>query len=175
MDQQKVDRLSTTRRLLDRRANPPVYLDEELPTQTKKIFSRQKQGTLWDPSVFTPGTPMVMGSMQFSGSFYETSRGTYSLRITRRSIGIGSHDYRNVEVEWALRHSREGTVEKIPLMVGTRVYNRYNSQPTRMETLGGPMNPIYSFGPGTLWSYFHHGRSTRGTLRVYSSLEGIVT
>ena len=174
MDQQKVNRINTTRRFLDKRKNPWEYIDEVLPTQTKKIFSRQKQGTLWDPSVFTPGTPMIMGSMQFSGSHYDTSPGTFSLRVFRRSVSIGSHDYRNVEVEWALRHSREGTVDKIPIMVGTRVYNRYNSQPTRIETLGGPMNPIYAFGPGTLWAYFHHGRSTRGTMRVYSSMEGIV-
>ncbi len=38
------------------------------------------------------------------------------------------------------------------------------------EALGGPMNPVYAFGPGTIWAYF---KSYKGPARVSSSLEGI--
>lgn len=172
MPEQQVQRLSTTTRHLDKSRDPWEYVDAELPTVAVRIFSRRKQGTIFDPGVFTPGTPMIMGSIHFTGSHYDFAPGSYALRITRRSVYIGSTDRRNVEIEWRLRHSREGTVDAIPLVLGTytRTYRPNNWQ---AEAFGNPMAPLYTFGPGTLWAYFHRGRSSRGTMRVYSSLEGV--
>jgi len=163
---QKVERVSFTRRFLDRSKNPPEYVDEELPTRTVKIFSRNKQGTIFS------GTPtlMNMGSIRFSGSHYDFSPGSSSLRIIRRSVYVGSvMPTRNTELEWMLHHSRKGTVDAIPFFLGTQVPNT-RRVPLGAEALGGPMNPLYSFGPGTIRTYF---QSRRGSARVYSSLEGI--
>jgi len=165
---QKVERVSFTRRFLDRSKNPPEYVDEELPTRTVKIFSRKKQGT-----VFAGTTSVInMGSIHFSGSHYDFSPGSSSLRIIRRSVHMGSVALdNNIEQEWVLRHSREGTVDKIPFFLGTQVAaDRRGLNRTDAETFGGPMNPLYVLGPGTIWTYF---KAFRGTARVYSSLEGV--
>ena len=163
---QKVERVSYTRRFLDKRRNPWEYVDEELPTTTVKIFAREKPGTAVHGQIGT----VNMGSIHFSGSHYDFGLGSFSLRITRRSVYVGSvMPSRNTELEWSLRHSREGTVDVIPFFLGTQVPN-LRSVPLGGEVRGGPLNPVYSFGPGTLWTYF---RSKRGTARVYSSLEGI--
>ena len=164
MNEQKVERVSFTRRYLDRMRNPPEYVDEELPTKTVKIFSRNKQGTILSSASGLTN----MGSIHFSGSHYDFGPGSYSLRVTRRSVHIGSAVTYNTEVEWMLRHSREGTVDMIPFFIGTQLNYRRTGE-KRTEARGGLMNPIYSFGPGTLWSYF---KPRRGTVRVYSSLEG---
>ena len=167
--QQKVDKVSLTRRFLDKRQNPWEYVDEELPTTTLKLFSRKKQGTVLDSSSGLTN----MGSVEFSGSFYELNPGTYSYRVTRRSVHIGSAVTYTAEIEWKLRHSREGTVDIIPFYLGTQQSNRRAGiAERRTEARGGPMEPIYSFGPGTLWTYFN---PRRGTVRVYSSLEVIVS
>lgn len=168
MPDQKVERVSFTRRFLDRAKNPPEYVDEELPTKTVKIFSRKKQGTI----CYGTTSPINMGSIRFSGSHYDFSPGSSSLRIIRRSVHIGSVELdKNIELDWVLRHSREGTVDSIPFFLGTQLAaNRRGLNRGDAEAFGGPMNPLYVFGPGTLWSYF---KSYRGTARVYSSLEGI--
>ena len=163
----EVQRVSFTRRAYDRRRNPPEYIDEELPTQTVKIFARRKAGTAVHGQIGT----VNMGSIYFSGSHYDFAPGTYSLRIIRRSVYVGSvMPTRNTELEWSLRHSREGTVDVIPFFLGTQKVHQ--TRAWLSEARGGPLNPIYAFGPGTLWTYF---RSKRGTARVYSSLEGVVT
>ena len=166
---QKVEKESTTKRRLDTRKNPWEYVDDELPTRTKKIFSRNKQGTLLDSN----SGLTIMGSVHFSGSHYNFAPGTCSFRVTRRSVSIGSSVNYNSEIEWKLRHSREGTVDVIPFFGGTQ-YSKYprSAANWKAEALGGPMNPIYAFGPGTLWTYFN---PRRGTVRVYSSLEGIMS
>lgn len=168
---QKVDRLSFTRRFLDRMKNPPEYVDEELPTKTVKIFSRNKSpGTLLDPAVYTDGTPVIVGSIQFTGSHYDFAPGSYSLRVFRRSVYVGSHaTYKTTRAEWKLRHSREGTIDTIPFFIGTRVTEQ-SHKVIDASLLGAPMRPIYSLGPGTIWTYFH---KIQGTLRVYSNLEGV--
>ena len=164
---QKVERVSFTRRFLDRSKNPPEYVDEELPTRTVKIFKRAYgRGTVIHGQIGT----VMMGSIRFSGSHYDFSPGSSSLRIIRRSVYVGSvMPTRNTEVEWMLHHSREGTVDAIPFFLGTQVPNA-RRVPLGAEALGGPMNPLYSFGPGTIRTYF---QSRRGSARVYSSLEGI--
>jgi len=156
---QSVQRLSTTQRLYDRRRDPPEYVDEQLPTATVRIFSRNKQGTILS---LADGLT-IMGSVHFSGSHYETAPGSFSLRIIRRSVYIGSAK-QALDMEWRLRHSREGTVDIIPFYKGSVPISR------SAELLGDPMRPIYAFGPGTIWAYFN---PKRGTARVYSSLEGI--
>ena len=171
-DDQDVQRVSYTRRFLDESRNPPEYVDEKLPTKSVKIFARWKPGTLFDPEIHTTAAPLNMGSFQFSGSHYDFAPGSYALRITRRSVYVGSTDRRNVEVEWRLRHSRLGTIDTIPISLGTytRVYRPNNWS---LEAFGNPMAPLYTLPPGTIWSYFYKGRSSRGSMRVYSSLEGI--
>jgi len=166
---QKVDRVSFTRRYLDRMKNPPEYVDEELPTKTVHIFKRGfANGTMIDGLSGTLG----VGSIQFSGSHYDFGPGSHSLRITRRSVYVGSvMANRNLEAEWALWHSRKGTVQVIPFFIGTQASNR-RSGDWKSEAQGGPMNPLYSFGPGTINTFFS---SRRGSARVYSSLEGIVS
>ena len=156
-----------TRRFLDERLNPPQFVDEVLPTTTKRIFKRGfNKGTLIDGQLGAA----EMGSIQFSGSHYSFGPGSFSLRITRREIYIGSvMPTRNLEAEWSIHHSREGTVQKIPFFLGTQVPNN-RAVPLGNVALGGPMNPVYSFGPGTIRTYF---QSHRGSARVYSSLEGI--
>lgn len=162
---QKVQRVNFTRRFLDRMRNPPEYVDEELPTKTVKIFSRNKQGTILDSNSGLTN----MGSIHFSGSHYDFAPGSSSLRVIRRSVHIGSRVSYGANYEWKLRHSREGTVDMIPFYLGTRVQSSRNTL-ARSEALGGPMNPIYAFGPGTVWTYFN---PRQGSARVYSSLEGI--
>ncbi len=149
-----------TQKFLDKRRNPPEYVDEELPTKTVHIFSRNKLGTILDPS----SGVTIMGSISFSGSHYDFSPGSFALRITRRNVSIGSATYPKLNFEWKLRHSRLGTVDAIPFYKGTV------GASARSEVVASPMAPIYSFGPGTLWAYFH---PRRGTARVYSSMEGV--
>lgn len=167
MAEEKVSRSFSTRRFLDRRLNPPAYVDEELPTKTTHIFSRNKQGTI----LSSASGITIMGSIQFAGSYHGFDPGSYSLRVIRRTIGIGSrsmktgHDY-----VWKLRHSREGTIDAIPFYSRGTLVARQAYVAQREERVGGPLNPIYAFGPGTIWTYFH---PYRGTARVFSSLEGL--
>jgi len=163
----EVQKVIYTRRALDKRQDPWEYIDEELPTTTVKVFSRSKQGTLLDSS----SGLTVMGSLHFSGSHYDFAPGTHSLRITRRSVHIGSRVSYGADYEWKIQHSREGTVDMIPFYLGTKIQDRRNEL-ARSELVKGQLEPIYAFGPGTLTTYFN---PRRGTARVYSSLEGIVT
>ncbi len=164
--EQKVNSEIQRRKLLDKRRNPPEYMDEVLPTQTVHIFSRKKQGTLLDSA----SGATVMGSIQFTGSFHEDAPGSYSLRVMRRNFNIGSvSPYSNANIEWSLRHSRLGTVDEIGVFIGTRV-STLNTSNRKHELIGGPMNPVYSFGPGTLWNIV---TVRQGTARIYTSLEGI--
>lgn len=164
---QKVERVITTRRFLDKRRNPWEYVDEELPTTSVHIFSRKKQGTLLDSGIGLS----IMGSIQFTGSNYDTAPGSFSLRITRRSVYIGSRPLGvNTELEWKLRHSRLGTVDAIPFFLGTQLARARLPQNSEAVAQGNPMAPIYAFGPGTLWHYIN---PRRGTFRVYASMEGV--
>jgi len=167
MNDQKVERVSFTRRFLDEMRNPPEYVDEKLPTKTVQIFKRAfGRGTVVHGQIGT----VEMGSIHFSGSHYDFGPGSYSLRVTRRSVYVGSvMPTRNTELEWMLHHSRKGTLDAIPFFLGTQVANR-SRMTANVEARGGPMNPIYSLGPGTIRAYF---QSRRGSARVYSSLEGI--
>jgi len=167
MNDQKVERVSFTRRFLDEMRNPPEYVDEKLPTKTVQIFKRAfGRGTVVHGQIGT----VEMGSIHFSGSHYDFGPGSYSLRVTRRSVYVGSvMPTRNTELEWMLHHSRKGTLDAIPFFLGTQVPNT-RRVPLDAEARGGPMSPIYSLSPGTITTYF---QSRRGSARVYSSLEGI--
>ena len=164
---QKVDRVSFTRRFLDRMKNPPEYVDEEIPNKTVQIFKRAYgRGTVIHGQIGT----VMMGSIQFSGSHYDFGPGSYSLRVIRRSVYVGSvMPTRNTELEWMIHHSRKGTIDAIPFSLGTQVANR-SRMTLNVEARGGPMNPIYALPPGTITTYF---QSRRGSARVYSSLEGV--
>lgn len=166
---QKIQQISMIRKRLDRSRLPFSYVDDEVPTQTVKIFSRKKQGTLLDSS----SGVTIMGSMEFSGSQYGKKTGTFALRVTRRNFSVGSMVNYNTEVEWKLRHSRLGTLDAIPYFRGTQTSKKANDNGyLNKETLGGPQNPVYVLGPGTIWNYVN---VRRGTARVYTGLEGILS
>jgi len=156
MNEQKIERVSFTRRYLDRMRNPPEYVDEELPTKTVKIFKRKQQGTAIDSSL----GDLNFGSIQFTGSYYSFSQGSYSLRITRHTIGVGSPGGPGAQLWWKLRHSQLGTVDAIPM----------DSARGQIIRDKAPMEPLYSFGSGIVTQYL---RSLKGTWRIASSLEGI--
>ena len=160
MPEPEVQKSIVTIQRFDKRRNPPEYVGEELPTTTVKIFSRRKQGT-----ILSLGDGLtIMGSIQFTGSHYDFAPGSFSLRVTRRSVYIGSAAPGAFSFEWKLRHSREGTVDAIPFYKGS--VPAYRSA----EAFGNPLAPLYAFGPGTLWHYFN---PRKGTARVYASLEGV--
>ena len=123
-----VERVSVTQRRLDNRQNPPAYVDEALPTETVVLRGPLKRGRSRAPS----GT--IAGSYRITGSYQPTAPGTYSLRVTRLSVFAGSR-----YVSWFIRHSRTGTADII--------YFPSAGQETR---LGGPLEPVYAFGPGTV-------------------------
>lgn len=123
-----VQRQVSTRRFLDRQRNPPEYVDEELPTTTVQLGGASNVGRARAPR----GT--AVGSLRLTGSYQPLAPGTYSLRVTRLSVFAGSR-----EVTWYLRHSRTGTADII-----------YFPAPGQETRLGGPKNPVYAFGPGTL-------------------------
>ena len=160
MPEPEVQKSIVTIQRLDKRRNPPEYVGEELPTTTVKIFSRGKQGTI----LSLADGPTIMGSIQFTGSYYEFAPGSYSLRVIRRSVYIGSEMSGKLNFEWKLRHSRLGTVDAIPFYKGSVPASR------SAEAFGDPLRPLYAFGPGTVWHYFN---PRIGTARVYASLEGV--
>ena len=153
---QQVSRENVTRRFLDPMRNPPEYVDESLPTQTVKIFKRNRIGTAIDNSL----GDLNFGSIQFTGSHYDFAPGSYSLRITRHTLGVGSPGGPGGQLWWKLHHSRMGTIDGIPMAAA-------RGQITRDKS---PMEPLYALGPGTITQYL---RSLKGTWRVSTSLEGI--
>ena len=156
MPDQKIDRVSFTRRFLDKSRNPWEYIDEELPTQTVKVFARGKMGSAIDNSLGDTN----YGSIHFTGSKYDFSPGSYSLRVTRHNIGVGSPGGPGAQLWWKLHHSRIGTLDAIAM-------NNARGQLIRDKN---PMEPLYVLGPGTITQYF---RSLKGTWRVSTSLEGV--
>lgn len=122
---------NTTRRL-DPRTDPPSFVDEQLPTKSVRLAAGQvgnRGGRFRAPH----GT--MIGSYRITGSWRElTAPGTYSLRLTRLSILMGSR-----EGFAYIRHSRTGTADII-----------HFHAPGQEVRLGAPLEPLYSFGPGTV-------------------------
>jgi hypothetical protein len=162
-NKQKIERSNNTIRRLDKMGNPPVYRDEELPTQMKFVFSRKKQGT----ALSSDKGAVNMGSIAFSGSSYEAAPGSYSMRITKRTVCAGSMST-NTDAWYKLWHSRLGTVEMLPFKQAGTMNNSYGLA-QKHEAIGGPLNPVYSFPPGTLIQYIE---SRKGTIRVSATLQG---
>lgn len=159
-----------TRRFYDRMRNPPGMVDEEVPTKTVHIFAREKYGDDLDGGGVAAGAEFKFGSVHFTGSHYDLAPGSYSLRIIRRSVYIGSiMSDRNTQAQWGLWHSREGTIDAIPFFLGIQAANR-RAGDWKSEAFGGPLNPLYSVGPGTVVSII---TAKRGTIQAFSSLEGI--
>jgi hypothetical protein len=145
MSNQNQDRFFTVKRFLDPESNPPTYKDEELPTQTVKFQGHSRKVRERAPH----GT--TLGSVRLTGSYYETALGTYSLRVTRVSVFSGSRNN-----AWHIRHSRQGTVDVIDF-----------PSPGQHVNLGGPYEPVYSFGPGTVtWGFI--GDSGAGIGSAYN-------
>ena len=142
----------TTRRMLDPYGNPPRYVDEELPVVSVKLQGIERKTSERGPH----GT--AVGSLRLSGSFYETAKGTNSLRITRLSLFSGSRNH-----SWFIRHSREGTVDEIGF-----------ESPGQHFAVGDPMAPIYAFGPGTItWGWRGDEAGAMGSaFTMTQSMEG---
>jgi len=153
---QDVQRVSYTRKFLDKATNPWEYRDEELPTETIKIFQRTKQGTAIDNSL----GDLNFGSVGFTGSHYDFAPGSYSLRVFRHNISVGSPGGPGGQLWYKLHHSRLGTIDAIAM-------NNARGQLTRDRS---PMEPLYSLGPGTITQYL---RSLKGTWRVSTSMEAV--
>ena len=153
---QKVQRLNVTHRFLDKARNPWEYIDQELPTTTVKVFARRKMGSAIDNSL----GDVNFGSTQFTGSKYDFSPGSYSLRFTRHTIGVGSPGGPGGQFWWKLHHSRLGTIDAIPMASARGQIIRDKA----------PMEPLYVLPPGTVTQYL---RSLKGTWRVSTSLEGV--
>lgn len=161
---EKIQRITQVRGFYDPMMNPPQYRDEELPTKTKHIFSRPKQGTLVDSN----SGAMNMGSIEFSGSHYAFSPGSFSIRIIRRSAAVGSMDL-NTDLWWKLHHSRLGTVDMLPFKQSGTLNAQYGVAQAYIDR-GDPMRPVYALPPGTITHYF---QSLKGTARVSASMEGV--
>ena len=142
-----------TRRYLDKQLSPPDYVAEELPTRTIKLRGPARRGVSRAPA----GT--ILGSYRITGSWREASApGTYSARITRLSVFAGSP-----ETRWFVRHSREGTTDII-----------YFPQAGHETRLGGPKNPIYSWGPGTvIYGFLPDGTNIGSAHWLGQFMEGI--
>lgn len=126
-----IERIVTTKKLLDKSKDPWEYSDEEIPTVSVKLLT-QRKGRFRAPH----GTSL--GSYRISGTY----QGSYSLRITRRSLAVGSP-----EVSWFIRHSRVGTVDIV-----------YFPSKGQDQALAGPIEPVYTFGAGTIvWGFLEAG------------------
>jgi len=158
MPEPEVSRSFTTRKLLDKSRDPWEYVDQELPTKTKQIFARRKQGTMLDSA----SGDTIMGSVAFSGLHHDFSPGSYSLRVTRRTLSIAPSATQAFKYGWRLRHSSLGTIDSITLQGSALgIIN---------EQVKDPLSPIYALPPGTVWQYY---RPYKGTCRVSASMEGV--
>ena len=168
------------------------YVDEELPTRTIKLSWPERRG----PSVRAahgtaqespPGTSRVnresylQGSYRISGQHHDLAPGTYSLRITRLSLGVHGGGSAGVDTNgyfqghgyrWGLWHSRDGTLDVIGF-----------ARPGHMHQVGGPMEPIYAVGPGTLqWAFLNESTESGSSLvkglgsrvDLIQSMEGVL-
>lgn len=159
----QIARRFTTRKFLDRMLEPPGYVDEELPTRTRKLSWPQRRGVTQRATQGTASaTASIEGSLRITGSHYDFNEGSYSFRVTRLSVGVaGTNAFHGTTYDWYLRHSREGTIDRIPFGAQDRVFS-----------VGGPKTPIYAVGPGTLiWGWRFPQAGTHVTLA--QSMEGI--
>ena len=160
MDKQKVQRLVTTSRSLDKMKDPPEYVDDIIPNKTIKFRGPMRRASARAPL----GT--IPGSYYITGSHYDASPGTYSLMITRVSLGVtGTTAFKGTMYSWYIRHSREGTVDKIDFATPGREFRQ-----------GDMKKPIYSFGPGTVIYGFTGDHLGNGGTHVTftQTMEGIV-
>ena len=126
-----MERVFYSRKILDKSKDPYEFVDEELPTVSVQL-KVTRTGRFRAPH----GT--VIGSYRLSGTY----QGTYNLRVTRVSIASGSPG-----VWWHIAHSRKGTYDMI-----------YFPTSGQAQLLGGPNDPIYAFGPGTVkWGFLEAG------------------
>ena len=149
---------------IDRTMDPPRYLDYDLPTSTKKFQGAVKR-------VFTRapfGT--ILGSMRLTGSHYDLGLGSYSLRVTRRHVYIGTPN-----MAWHIRHSRQGTVDVLttPTPRAADVTPQWYGN---FEALGNQEHPVYSFGPGTItWGFTPlAGQVIGSAYPLIQSMEGVI-
>ncbi len=155
MENNDPTRRFVTRRYLDPATDPPRYVDEKLPTETVKFQGALRTSRDRAPAGTAQGSYRIAGTFQVTGG-----RGTYSLEITRLSLYSGSRGN-----AWAIRHSRQGTVDVLDF-----------SSPGGVVLQGDQMSPIYSFGPGTVfWGWIGDETGAMGSaFDMNQSMEGIL-
>ena len=161
MPEQKVEKQVTVRSYLDKRRDPPEYIDEELPTTT--ILLKGPAGRV---TTRTPRGTNAEGSYRITGSHYDTGKGTYSLRITRVNVSaVGTTNFQGTVHQWHIRHSRRGTIDVLTF-----------GEQGRVILTGGPRSPVYAVGPGTLfwgWDTFKGEMGTQVALtQVMEAIPG---
>jgi len=157
------------------------FVDAELPTTTVKLLWPERRGALVRATQGTVGanSGYIVGSYRITGSHYDLTPGTYSLRIHRLSVGVhgaithGAADsnigslghFRGTVWRWGIWHSRTGTLDVIGF-----------SEPGHIHTVSGPLTPIYSVGPGTLqWAWLGAQQSHMGShVDLMQSMEGVL-
>lgn len=136
---QGIQRVIVSKRIFDPIRNPPEVVDEALPTLTFKLRGTERRGVVRAPRGTLTGSMRITGSFRFASA---GAPGTFGARITRLSVFSGSR-----ESLWALRHSREGTLDVI-----------YFPSAGQEFRAGDGEKPLYSVGPGTLlWNFLDAG------------------
>ncbi len=150
-------RVFITRRFLDTQHDPPIMVDEQLPTRTVRLIGPVKR-----PSARMPkGT--ILGSLRLSGTFRDltpSAPGSYSFRVLRINVNIGTLDPSGSQ-QWFMRHSRTGTA----------IIKTFYKSDNRLEMVGGPLTPVMAFGPGTITYGFTYGGTA---YHAAQTVEGMV-
>ena len=165
--EQKIDRTIFSQRYLDRRKDPPEFVDLELPTRTIHLLGPGRRSTFRAPS----GT--VEGSYRITGSWRNFAPGTYSLRLINLRLGVrgkseaGTHpnapQYRGTIHEFYIRHSRDGTI-----------FSTDFDGPDNRTFAGDPLRPVLAVGQGTLF-YAWRLREGAGTgVTLTQNIEGVL-
>lgn len=136
------------------------YVDLELPTITVKLQGVNRRAITRAP------IGSVEGSFRVTGSHYNLAPGTYSLRVTRVSVGVvGTASFRGTSFAFYARHSREGTV-----------FVSLFGAPDQRNIMGNQLEPVFSVGPGTLlWGWDQLNPGALGSHVSFSQqMEGVL-
>ena len=160
-------RVFVSRRFYDPQTQ--TYLDEELPTVTLKLQGIGRRASSRMPR----GT--VEGTYRITGTNYDLTPGTYSLRALRVTAGISGpggagtrKDYQWSGTTYAfyVRHTRQGTLLFLP-------FDRAGV----VDMRGNPRDPVFAVGPGTLaWAWQTLSAGGVGTrVTVSQQIEGLLS
>lgn len=136
------------------------YVDLELPTITVKLQGVNRRAITRAPR------GSVEGSYRIAGTHYPLAPGTFSLRITRVSVGVvGTASFRGSAYSFHIRHSRDGTL-----------FTSLFGAPDQRHITGNQLEPIIAVGPGTLlWGWTGLNPAGMGThISFTQTIEGVL-